>query len=759
MIRGFLLISASVISLAAPPSAALAQAGASEDGGDIVVTGEKIDRTLQETTTSVAVTTPRRLQEENIQTVQEVYQRTANLSETYGASGFTIRGIANRGIAAGGDAPLATVYVDGAALPTEILAAGPTDTWDVRQIEIFRGPQSTLQGLNALAGAVVIRTSDPSMDWETRGRVSIADYDTTQFAIAGGGPVIPGELAFRVSAEKRDSDGFVRNVTRNEPEAPIDSINLRGKLLWTPSALPGLEARASYTHFESDAGYMFAYTDASVPDYFDNRTNASDYPNASSTRADMANLELDYAVGGGFSISAITNYSEVTSLRTYDGDDGAAALSYGRFSADYQTLSQELRLNYESDRLSGLFGLFYYNRDQHSHSESRTLVPTPGATITALLRANGLDAATAGYISGLYVAALPEIPVQYSADFPMKVETMAVFADGKLGLTDRFSVLAGFRYDHEKNTVTVTQDTVFAGTYPNPAAYGAPGSPIFLAIAGINAGVEGLVSQASGATPTTKRTFDAFLPKLGIEMAWNDDISTAFVVQRGYRSGGTSANTARSEAFAYDPEFTWNYELSLRSQWLDGRVTLNANAFYVDWTDQQTTANFGLNLYDYHTVNAGKSHLYGFEIEASHRLNRNFDWYASIGHVRTRFDEFTTSVGTVTDLSGIEFPYAPRWTVAGGANFRIESGFEFNLNASHRSSVYTDAAKPQDSWHIGARTLVNARLGYRQDHWGLSVFANNLLDEKYLQYDARASRGIAVLGAPRVFGVALESKF
>lgn len=754
-------VSVAVLALLCAPAfgQAVAADAEADNSNDIIITGEKTKRTIQETTASVGVTTRERLDGENIQTVAEIFQRTANVSETYGNSGFTIRGVANSGISSGGDAPLATIYIDGAAIPREVSAISPGETWDVDQVEIFRGPQSTLQGLNSLAGAVVLRTRDPGMDWEVRGRASVAEYGTTQFALAGGGPIIPGELAFRISAEKRDSDGFVHNITRNAPESPIDILSIRGKLLWTPSALPGFEARAIYTRYENDSGYMFSYTDTTRPNFWDDRTNSSNYPNASSVRGDLGTLELSYDIGKGFSLAGVTTYSELDAVRSYDGDDGAEAISYGVNPLAYKTFSQELRLNYDGGALSGLLGLFYYHRDQQSRSESRTLVPTPGSTITGLLMSNGLDQATATYVSNLYVAALPSIPVQYSSYYPMKVETMAVFADGKWELGKGFSLIGGFRYDRESNIVTVTQSAVFAGTYPNPAAFGAVGSPLYMAVAGINAGVQGLVDQASGATPQSKRIFNAFLPKAGVQMEWTPDLSTAFVVQRGYRSGGTSANTARSQAFSYDPEFTWNYELSLRSKWLDGRLTLNANAFYVDWADQQTTANFGLNLYDYHTVNAGKSHLYGFEVELAHRVSSAFDWYASVGHTRTKFDEFTTRVGTVTNLSGIEFPYAPHWTLAGGVNWRFLDGFDINLNASHRSSVFTDATVPQEEHRVGGRTLVNAKLGYRRDHWGVSAFVSNLFDEKYMQYDITEVRGIAILGAPRVFGAALDVRF
>src|SRR3546814_19358935 len=125
-------------------------------------------------------------------------------------------------------------------------------------------------------------------------------------------------------------------------------------------------------------------------------------------------------------------------------------------------------------------------------------------------------------------------------------------------------------------------------------------------------------------------------------MAGTPNLKAGFTVQRGYRSGGSSGNIARSATFSYDPEFTWNYELSLRSAWLDGRLTLNANAFYVDWTDRQVSANFGMSIYDTHIVNAGSSHLYGFEIEEPNSTSGAFDWNTSVGSSRTTCDEFAT---------------------------------------------------------------------------------------------------------------------
>lgn len=253
--RKSLLCAVSLFSIswsgAAFAQAADTRAGQQDD--EIIVMGEKADRSLQDTTTSVAVTTPRRIVDENIQSLQDIFQRTANVTETYGTTGFTIRGISNSGVTGGGNAALATVYVDGAAMPN-LLQTAPTDTWDVAQVEILRGPQSTIQGMNSLAGAVIVHTTEATNFWELRGRGMITDADSTQFSIAGGGPLITDEVAFRVSVDKRDADGFTWNPTRKTNENPLDSTNYRAKLLVTPSGLPGFEARLGFTHYKRFGG-------------------------------------------------------------------------------------------------------------------------------------------------------------------------------------------------------------------------------------------------------------------------------------------------------------------------------------------------------------------------------------------------------------------------------------------------------------------------------------------------------------------------
>jgi iron complex outermembrane recepter protein len=735
----------------------------------VVVTGEKTNRGLQQTVTSVAVTTAARIERENIQDFYDVVARTANMSETYGKTGFTIRGVSNSNVSGGGTGGLATVYVDGAALPQEAVYGGPLDMWDIGQVEILRGPQSTLQGRNSLAGAVIITSANPTYAPQFRARMNIASGDDRSYAIAAGGPIVADQLAFRVAVEKRDSDGFIYNPNLKQDMDAVDNLYVRGKLLFTPGAAPNLRVLLTYARNDRDGGYQFTYSRTDRPNYYDHRVDLSGDPSRTKTKTDILTADVAYKFGDTLTLNAIASFNAVDTDATIDFDMGPARSSYGTRAQTTKTASQELRLNYEGDRLKGLIGVYHAKRDARDLSISLTNVPFPRATLVSVLTSTLLAgvsnptaaqqaaaAAQANGFANLYIAALPVIPVNYSGKQPSTIDTSAVFADASFALTDKLSLLGGFRYDHEENTSSTVQTASFAGTYPTPAAFGAY-APY---VTQVNAFVAGMIAQANASAPEGTRKFNAFLPKVGVKYQWTPDINTSLTAQRGYRSGGSTVNAARSTVVAYDPEYTWNYEASLRTAWLDGSLTVNANAFYTDWKKQQVIVNMGLNAYDYEVKNAGKSHLYGFELEVAQRVTQRLSWYASLGHTRTRFDDFKVSAGTTsTDLSGSEFPYAPHWTLAAGADYRWDNGLIAHLDGNYRSSAFSQADIDQAQTALIKKHVVfDGRFGYQQAHWGAYVYGKNLLNATYSQY-TRTDIPIALLSEPRVIGVTLETRW
>lgn len=720
----------------------------------IVVKGEKVERSLQDTSASVAVTTSERIEQENLQTLYDILERTPNVATSYSSRDFTIRGISNEG---GEPNPLATIYLDGAALPTQVTGSGPNDLWDVAQVELFRGPQSTIQGQNALAGAVVIRTQDPTFDWSGRARLLWSDPSDRRIAVAGGGPLIDDELAFRVSVEDRDFDGFTDNLTRGTGEDAVDSTLARAKLLWTPSGIDGLQVRLGYTRDDRLGPYLYSYARRDVADYYDNRVYLGDHPNTTDAQTDAANLQIDYDTGGAWSISSVTAWSDALMRRSYDNDNGPQPEQYGSTHEPHDVLSQEFRLHYEGERLKALLGLYGSRRTTDRSQASHIGIETPVTTIAAVLQGSGFPADSANQIAALYASALPLIPVDYLGSYNGESENTALFADGEFEVNDAWSLVAGFRYDRERYAFDSVSTADFAGTLPDPAAFDPSGGVLAMAIAGINQAVLGMVADASAITPWQSNDSNAFLPKAGVRWSWDADGSLTFTTQRGYRSGGVNFNVARSLAVPFDPEYTLNHELALRTQWLDGRVAFNANAYYIDWKDKQTYAYFGQNAYDFHVVNAGRAHLYGFEAELRHFVGPSFDWYGGVGYSRTQFDEFDLVDGaTVTSYAGSEFAYAPRWTAAVGGNLRWGDGWFANTNVNFRDRVNVDVGAGNNV--LASRTLVNAKVGYEAMDWTAYLFGSNLLDRGYTQYAWMDDPNVS-FGAPHVIGVGAEYRW
>jgi outer membrane receptor protein involved in Fe transport len=745
--------------------AAAADAVDTGESNEIVVTGLKFDRTLQDTPESVKVFTSDDIERQSLTNIFDLIDRTANLASTFNESGFTIRGISNTNVSGTGFGDLATVYLDGSPLPSDATASGPLDLWDIDQVEILRGPQSTLQGRNALAGAIIIKTADPSFDWRGKARAMITDANGEyRFGAAVGGPIIDDVLAFRVAGELTRGDGFVKNSFTGGHYDPNSSDVVRAKLLFTPSGADGLQIKLSYLYDRHDGnGRGYAYSD--TPDYWSNRIVEANRPTFSRSKTDLFTLDATLPLGDVFTLSSISTYNHLRTSSAYDGDLQAVDTAYGDAVTNQKIFSQELRLTFDTGPLQGLIGGYYSrtkNPDSNTNSTfgldpDRDLGLTP--TVAAVLQGPpfGLDPATALFLAQQARAQYPGlIYITSSQDYSIDIETMALFGDASFEITPGLKLLAGFRYDREKQRVSNDNIVVINTPLPNPALYPAPLNMILSTVNGL---IQQQADDASSSSPLSNTSYEAFLPKGGISWEIAPDKTISAIVQRGYRSGGSGVNPARASTYVYDPEYTWNYELSLRTQWLDRRLTFNANAFFIDWTDQQVSVQLSNSVYDYETQNAGKSRVYGFEVESDFDVTDSLNIYGSVGYARTEFLEFDATGGFVDDLSGLEFVSSPRWTWAAGFSWRDRSGISVNANVNHRGAAYQGLID-QSARDVPGRTLVNAKVGWNNDNFGAYLFANNIFDEKFFDYqydnDGRLN---ALLGEPSMIGLSFEARF
>lgn len=757
-----IVMSGSAFAQTAPAGeAAPAAADAGGDGADIIVTGQKVKRSLQETPASVGVTTSEDIQQRNLISVYDALEQTANVAVPANKQTFAIRGIDAFNVSGAGDGALASVYLDGAVLPRRAVQSGPLELFDIEQIEIYRGPQSTLQGRNALAGAVIIRTTDPSYEWSGRFHAQATDKDNgRRIAGALGGPIVPDQIAFRVSGELARSDGFVYGVTIKDDFDKRRSETGRAKLLFTPTALPGLRIVAGYMHDRHKRGDSYVEFDAPYSAF--QRRNAFNDPTSDVTTTDLGTLNASYEISKALTINAVTTYSKTHWVSSYDQDFTEQAIGFVTNDEPIKTFTQEVRLNFDTGRLQGLVGGYYANEDASKTTGSgtqrilfsavgldRQLVAPPPAGF-------GLSQAVANFAMDLYPNRA--VVIGTNIDYPLTTQNKALFGDASWEFVDGLKLNAGFRWDHERQKRGLNQVVTLLTTLPSPTSVPAALQPL---IAGINAQVQALVAAANNVEPVRPSKYKAFLPKGGLTWQVNRDLAVSGTVQRGYRSGGSGTNSARARYFTYDPEYIWNYEFAVRSEWFDRKLTLNANAFLIDWTDQQVRVNLTPgNAYDSETVNAGKSRLWGFELEARARPARGLTLNAGVGYTRTKFLEFTVNSGAqIFVADGNEFANAPRWTVNGGVTWQGDNGILVNANANWRTAAYMDQLV-QATREVDARTLVNGRIGWQGEHLGAFVFASNIFNARYVSsYFTSSGARKGIVGDPRVIGISLEGRF
>ncbi|WP_170308250.1 TonB-dependent receptor [Parashewanella tropica] len=766
---------ASVIKLGLMASVIAAPAVVAEEDKveRIVVTGLKIDRELQETPTSVAVVTEKQMEDEQLVSLYDVLDQIPNVAGNFG-SDFSIRGVNAFNVSGGGNSYLASVYVDGAALPYRMIQQGGFNVWDVSQVEVLRGPQSTLQGRNALAGAIWITTQQPTYEWSGKARVTVGQHGQRDIAVAGGGELIDNQMAFRFSGEKNHYDGVVRNITRNEKSDYNENQTYRLKLLMEPEAIDGLSATLSYTYNDSEIGVPWVKGPGASAS---NRITNFNAPTYERTENDIVTLSVNYDFNLDWSLEAISTYLNADYGYEWDGDTGPEDKARLIDDRNDTTTSHELRLIYNGDALNLVFGGYYSNlkvEDKFHGPRSLSLAELNVPTLLVAPRDKG-GLGLPQHLAQVVLAQYKNFdPAQINAKghLNQEVTSAAVYSEFNYRLNEQFAIYGGLRYDYEKQRRESDNDVTIANTdaLPDPEKIAKVNPLLARIVTGLNARVHKFAKDASGNEAPVEDSFNKLLPKLGVSYFINDDISTHFTFQQGYRSGGVGRNIARNEIYTYDSEYTNNYELSFRSAWLDNDLTLNANLFLLDWKDMQVLVD-GLEggnkgRFDKYTRNAGKAQVKGFEVELAYSINEEFSFNAGLGQAKSEFKDFSVQVENskkeieTISYAGQSFAKAPEWTANMGFTYRNADGVFANINANYQD---TSAAKlvhngEAPSVRTNARTIVNARFGYNWENFGVFVTAKNLFDDDYLAAGA-GGRSSFEFGKERQLSLNLTAEF
>lgn len=227
----------------------------------IVVTGERVARSINDTASSVAVVTGKEIEAQSADRVDQLLALIPNVQLGSGTEAPAIRGQDSTGVVRelfaflGGTRPRATMTIDGRSVTYSEYVNGAASAWDLNRVEVFRSPQTTTQGRNSIAGAIFAVSRDPTYRPEARARGIVGNFDARQLSLVLSGPLVPDQLALRVSGDLklgRNSNRMADGIAGADIDRDDYGL-VRVKLLAEPREVPGLRVETIYVHSESQA--------------------------------------------------------------------------------------------------------------------------------------------------------------------------------------------------------------------------------------------------------------------------------------------------------------------------------------------------------------------------------------------------------------------------------------------------------------------------------------------------------------------------
>jgi iron complex outermembrane receptor protein len=790
----FLAVLAALIAL---PSAALGREGLMLE--EIVVTAQRREQNLQEVPISVTAFSGTDLLLGNIDSVDEYFSLTPNVSfsadgEHGGSRGVEIgiRGVND--LKSGENSVINSIgiYLDEFSVVS--VPSGNINPFlpDMERIEVLRGPQGTYFGRNSLGGALNLTTRSPTDTFEGRVTFEGNVYDTR-------GEMGSGTLMLNVPISENfltrgvfyyeDSSGKVRNINPDGVGTGHEYLMGRVTALWTPTERTTVRAMVLYTEEEQEGdeivtsgvwnvdtvdGYALGVTnltEAVDPEgigfWPDNQERVSrDHDEFTDNESLIAVLNIRHELSDGVVLKSITGVIDGEQARLFDDDlVGGWDNFFRQGEREGTSYSTELRLEVARESYDWIFGVLYANDDQEQANQVLA-----GSNTAAPIGPLGPDPAG--------VVLLPPLPPGLcflcdEKDF--ELESVAVFTDYTWHALPRLDLTVGGRYTHDEVSTAVDN---FGVIFPDIT----------------------LIGTASG-----EQTFDDFSPRFAARYALTDDLSVYGVISKGYKAGGTSlgfnadpVNVPLPPVIAepFEEETVWNYELGFKSEWFDRRLRVNASAFYLDWSDLQLEvfrflvpgnlqSKFAL------TTNIEEAEAIGFELEFAAAVTEHFSLAGGVGYLETEIERSgpqELSGGFIVNLEGLDIPKSPpvtanlvgeyRWPVARGeAWIRTEyihrDGHMSNIEAlvweqtrgqfvpNRGMGAFLPATPGGFPFKTPDYDLVHLRAGYEWNDFTVSFYVNNLFDEEYYTGTAEdfSITGIRIRPNPRTFGAILSYQF
>jgi iron complex outermembrane recepter protein len=740
-----------LLAAVATSGAALPVLAQSESLEEVVITARKRDESFQNVPITVDVFTAQQIQSAGIESPRDFIAMVPNMTlvetQNVGNSFITIRGISQ----ARNSEPSVAVLVDG------VLEANPyefdQELFDIQQIEVLKGPQGALYGRDAIGGAIIIHTADPSDHFEGTSRVGVGNGPSEKAQVAVSGPIdSDGTLRYRAALNFYDTDGYLQNVYLDRKADPYRDYSGRLRLVWKPSDAFSADLRFMYDLVETTAYYFViprsneadAYSDFTTAGNANDTTSPIQNNNLGTDNRDILDtaLKLDYSLGYG-TVTSISDYNHTKEIDTgdaYDFRPVTTSVEYALTSTvpaalggpfdesqsqfiDVQTWSQELR--FTSPTVAGFswIGGAYF-------------VHTERFISTGNLADRGLG------VPAVYYTPLvdPSNPYATNTNQTFLADSQnnnawALFGDATYEFNPHWEFDAALRYDEDHRENTTDTPTEFL---PTKTAY------------------TGEVRKA---------TFSAPQPKATLRYKPNDDWTVYGGWSRGFRSGGFNQTGVGAVARANDvlgvndefqAEIADTYELGVKSELLDRRLTLDADVFHT----QSKNGYFFVYIAADSTQNLGNLNATykGAEFSLTARPTDRVDLYAGVGYTDSRI----TAMADPT-VVGNQAPLVSKNTVNAGVQYR--QPLTDTLSGTVRLDYQEIGRTWWEPYNITSRdpvSLVDLRLGLQAKRWTLTAWSKNLTNTIYnAEFSPGNVGGAGFLwrALPRRFGLDLDYRF
>jgi iron complex outermembrane receptor protein len=715
--------------------------GNSDVLAEVTVTAEKISTNLQRTPIAVTALSASRLDQEQAHNIEDLEILVPGLKagDEQGFAQFTIRGIGTTVSLAGAEAPVA-VNLNGVYLSRT--SGQLSGLFDVSQVEVLRGPQGTLYGRNATAGAVNISTALPTNEVSGYVDVTGGNYGEARLESAVGGPLIGDTLLGRIAVFGERHDGYGTNLATGTGIDDKGAYGIRSTLVFEPNSAVKATLFAEYyrendhngsLHYLGAAGLSGLPGALGLPPLFvsDGGTTARNVADVANgidprfyLRTGAVTAAIEWHPTDAFNLKSITGYRDQQAAGVFPFDGGIPLNAFTIQGEPARQISQEFDAHYQWDKIQVTGGLYYF----HENDDVTPLV-VPLSTYV-LNRVFAIPYPTAYFVNFGTVDSL------------LTTQAEAAFIQGTYDVTSKLSLTAGVRYSVEKKGDTqfygVDLFTPYTGNNPLP-----PG-----------------VRQPS-------KDFYATTPRFGIQYQLDPTTLLYATYAQGFKAGGFDVGVQNPAP--YRPERLTDYEGGLKTTLFNGHFRMNLTGFYYDYKDLQVQQVVGLTV---QTANAATAKIYGSEAEFAYLVTEAFQVDANFAYAHARYgtyvgpDPAQPLIGNV-DFSGHALNNAPNFTGLLSPQYTWHLGSDSVIVRAEvqYSSRYYFSPSNLAQLSQGGYAKENLFATYRSNaNWEATAYVKNISDQR-----TKLSAEVAdifvqnpVLGSispPRLAGVELKYKF